>query len=89
MEKFAARARAYIYTYHHLFEEQQRTRQQDQTHDIIATSLKTDEDQGLLHSKIQRLTKLFKSHRRALDFDRGFVSGALKEAKLRKEDDAV
>ncbi|KAI2503418.1 hypothetical protein MHU86_11047 [Fragilaria crotonensis] len=87
MGKFASRARAYICTYHHLFESQQRMRQQGRTHNFIATSI--TEDQGLLYSEIQRLMKLFKSHRCALDFDRGFVNSALKEAKTRNEEDEV
>jgi hypothetical protein len=42
---------------------------------------------------IQCLTKLFKSHGCALDFDRGLVNGALKEAnprnKVDDDDDVV
>ncbi len=89
VEKFAARARAYICTYHHVFEMRQRRQQQHQA----SESIKSLEDQGLLLSDIQRLTKLFKSHRCALDFDRGFVNSALKEAnprnKVDNDDDVV
>jgi hypothetical protein len=82
MEKFAARARAYICTYHHINEMQQR-RQQHQASSSVASL----EDQGLLYSEIQRLSKLFKSHRCALDFDRGFVNSLFKEAQSNKEQD--
>ncbi len=83
VEKFAARARAYICTYHHVFEMQQRRQQQHQA----SESIESLEDQGLLLSDIQRLTKLFTSDRCALDFDRGFVNGALKEANPRNKVD--
>jgi hypothetical protein len=89
VEKFAARARAYMCIYHHVFEMRQRRQQQYQA----SGSIESLEDQGLLFSDIQRLTKLFKSHRCALDFDRGFVNGALKEAnprnKVDNDDDVV
>ena len=82
-EKFAARARAYICTYHHVYE-MQKTRQQHQGLASVASL----EDQGLLYSEIQCLTKLFKSHRCALYFDCGFVvNSSFKEAKPNKEQD--
>ena len=39
--------------------------------------------QVLLYSEIERLVKDFKTHRCALDFDRGFVNAELKEATQR------
>ena len=63
IEKFAARARAYICTYHHL------------------ANGPSAEKQQLLFVEIERLMQLFKVHRCALDFDRGFVASVLKEKK--------
>ena len=40
----------------------------------------------LLYSEIERLTGSFRCHRRALDFDRGFVNSVLKEEELGGED---
>ncbi len=41
--------------------------------------------QELLYSQIERLMKAFKTHRCALDFDRGFVHSELKSAKVEDE----
>jgi hypothetical protein len=54
---------------------------------LLQPSIKSLEDQGLLLSDIQRLTKLFKSYRCALDLDRGCVNGALNEAHPRNKVD--
>jgi hypothetical protein len=69
VRKFAARARAYICTYY-----------------CLAPRLADDDGSGmvaekqqLLFTEIERLMKDFKVHRCALDFDRGFVNGELKQ----------
>jgi hypothetical protein len=75
IEKFASRARAYICTYHHL----------EQVHSAPAVAatgvdpISALPKHELLYTEIERLTKAFKCHRCALDFDRGFVSAELKE----------
>ncbi len=43
--------------------------------------------QELLYSEIERLTKAFRGHRCALDFDRGFVHSELKQATTLKDDE--
>jgi predicted RNA-binding protein YlxR (DUF448 family) len=95
--KFAGRARVYICTYHRIFEAQLLLRRQQQLLEQATASAAADddvciiippsyssEDQGLLYPDIERLSKRFKSHRSALDFDRGFVNGTLKEAKVKE-----
>lgn len=37
------------------------------------------------YSEIERLVKDFKTHRCALDFDRGFVAAELKVAKIQQD----
>ena len=65
----AARARAYISTY---FQLAMKERADEESHEMTA------QKQQVLFSEIERLMKTFKTHRCALDFDRGFVNGALK-----------
>jgi hypothetical protein len=89
MEKFAARAFAYICTYHHLHQQSQQTRRQHNHAQAIPPMSMLPENRGLLYSEIQRLTKLFKTHRCASAFDCGFVNGSLKEAKPQKDEDDV
>lgn len=72
IEKFAARARAYICTYHHL--EQQKQRAASQNSDNNASP----KQQELLFSQIERLSKALRGHRCALDFDLGFIHSELK-----------
>ena len=87
IEKFAARARAYICTYHHL--EQQKHAGgagPDNTDDVLENNGDPPKQQELLYSEIERLMKAFKGHRCALDFDRGFVHAELKEAKAEDEE---
>jgi hypothetical protein len=83
IEKFAARARAYICTYHHL--EQQKhgggTSHNITDHGGAENNDEPPKQKELLYSEIERLMKAFKGHRCALDFDRGFVHSELKEAK--------
>ena len=76
---FSARARAYICTYYWLAKKQQEQQQQtvvDAEEDNNCTS---SYHQQLLFSEIQRLMKEFKTHRCALDFDKGFINVILKE----------
>ena len=70
VQKFAARARAYICTYYHLDLQQQGLNSDDVS--VLA------QKQELLYAEIERLMKDFKVHRCALDFDRGFVNSELK-----------
>ena len=60
---FAARARAYIYTYHYLATKHRPTDDPE----------KPNEDGILLFDEIERLSKSFSSHRSAFDFDKGFL----------------
>jgi hypothetical protein len=79
IEKFAARARACICTYHHLEQQKQgAARQNSDNHS-------TPKQHELLYSEIERLTKAFRGHRCGLDFDRGFVHSELKEATGKDE----
>ena len=73
--KFASRARAYICTYYFLDAE---TSEEGSNGMNLVT-----EKQVLLYSEIERLVKDFKTHRCALDFDRGFVNAELKVATQR------
>ena len=77
IEKFAARARAYICTYHHL---DQKFEEANSAAVGCRTTTPTDTKQELLYYEIERLMKAFKGHRCALDFDRGFVNSQLREA---------
>jgi hypothetical protein len=82
IEKFAARARASICTYHH-FEQQKQEAATQNSDDNKPTQQPKQEE--LLYSEIERLTKAFKGHRCALDFDRDFIHSELKEATAKKE----
>ena len=77
IEKFAARARAYICTYYHLDQQQQ-----IHTDDVAAAPSDAccPKKQELLYNEIERLMKAFKGHICALDFDSGFVNLQLIEA---------
>ncbi len=81
IDKFAARARAYICTYHHLEQEQQAAAENE---NLDAASVPAPK-QELLYTEIDRLQKAFKGHRCALDFDQGFVHSELKQAKTKEE----
>ncbi len=90
IEKFASRARAYVCTYHHLQQEQEKQHQQAasrrvENKDQNSLSQQTTPlfpKQVLLYTEIERLMKAFKGHRCALDFDRGFVHSELRNAKI-------
>jgi hypothetical protein len=82
IEKFAARARAYICTYHHL----ENRKGPGDARSQNSENLEEPKQQELLYSEIERLTKAFRGHRCALDFDRGFVHSELKEAKMPKDE---
>ena len=82
MEKFAARARAYICTYHHLDQRLQALNSaacnDDTTIGESVISILPNQ-QELLYNEIEKLMKDFKGHRCALDFDSAFVTSQLKQ----------
>jgi hypothetical protein len=71
MDKFAARARAYICTYYYL------DKIKSAAADVDA--LPGIKEELMLYKEIERLVKAFKGHRCALDFDRGFINSQLRE----------
>jgi hypothetical protein len=79
IETFAARARAYTCTCHHLDQQQQI----DTDLATAPSDAPTAKKQELLYNEIERLMKAFKGHRCALDFDRGFVNLQLIEAVVK------
>ena len=75
VRKFSARARAYINTYYYLGRQQELSDQQ-----VVEETTPQDrpaEKQQLIFLEIERLMKEFKTHRCALDFDRGFINSSL------------
>ena len=60
IEKFAARAHAYICTYHHL---DQKFEEANSAAVGSHTTMSTDTKQELLYNEIERLMKVFKGHR--------------------------
>jgi hypothetical protein len=62
VRRFSARARSYICTYHYLANKE--------------TVDDNKSNQTLLLEDIERLTKKFRTHRCAMDFDRGFLEGS-------------
>jgi hypothetical protein len=62
VRRFSARARSYICTYHYLANKE--------------TVYDNKSNQTLLLEDIERLTKKFRTHRCAMDFDRGFLEGS-------------
>ncbi len=83
IEKFASRARAYICTYHYI--EQQQQQEIAVIADANSSAATTTLKQELLYSDIERISKAFKGHRCALDFDNGFVNSELREARAPDE----
>lgn len=91
IEKFASRARAYICTYHHI--EEEKNKRSNPVADIVeehATrtavlpgggddAVPNPMHQQLHFTKIERISKAFKGHRCALDFDSGFVNSEFRE----------
>ena len=82
IEKFAASARAYICTYHHLYQEQMRVAAEHEGLNSASNANRTSPADKILshkqqelnlYSDIEKLSKTFKGHRCAFDFDRGFV----------------
>ena len=63
VRRFSARARSYICTYHYL------ANKEEPADDVNSS-------QALLLEDIERLTKKFRTHRCAMDFDRGFLEGS-------------
>jgi hypothetical protein len=57
MEKFAARARAYICTYHHLEQQKERPAAANQNSDNDRDEIEWTYQQELLYSEIERLMK--------------------------------
>ncbi len=87
VEKFSARARAYICTYHHHDLQELQRHGSDTT--LENTTPNARPKQELLYNDIERLRKAFKSHRCALDFDSGFVNSTLKEEKKTTNDNEM
>jgi hypothetical protein len=85
IQKFAARARAYICTYHHLDRQQFPQFESDTLENN--TPNPHPRKQELLYNEIERLQKAFRGHRCALDFDRGFVNSELKREKTTNDDE--
>jgi hypothetical protein len=94
IEKFALRARAYICTYHHLYQEQQKqaaAQLEDSNSASNADSplsrISSHKKQELVisYSDIERVSKAFKGHRCVLDFDNGFVHSELRNARIEDE----
>ncbi len=78
VRSMARRARAYICTYYHLVQPHRnlpdaQSQQDTQQNDNIV------QQQKLLFKQIENLVKHFRTHRCALDFDRGFLSSLLTE----------
>jgi hypothetical protein len=94
IEKFASCARAYICTYHHLHQEHKQAAAEHEDSNSDSNADKTCLDartpshkqQELLYSDIERLSKAFKGHRCALDFDSGLVHSELRHAAMIKEE---
>ncbi len=84
IEKFASRARSYICTYHHI-EQQQQQQEIAVIADANSSAATTTLKQELLYSDIERISKAFKGHRCALDFDNGFVNSELRETRAPDE----
>jgi hypothetical protein len=90
IEKFAARARAYICTYHHLYKEQMRVAAEHKDSNSASNANRTSpadripshKQQELLYSDIEGPSKVFKGHSCALDFDGGFVHSELRNAMI-------
>ena len=84
IEKFASGAWAYICNYHHLDQEQQIEELNSAPADTTISSCHTPTHrmkQELLYNEIEKLMKLFKGLRRALEFDSGFINSQWKDAK--------
>jgi hypothetical protein len=92
VRKFSARARAYICTYFQLAQQKQAQQREEDILRADSANFNLNaaqeapgdprESQQVLFKEIERLMKAFKTHRCALDFDRGFINGFLKEQQL-------
>ena len=69
IRKFSRRARQYVLAYHALHSEQQQQISTEQSETYLITPM-----------KIESLVKKFKTHRCALDFDKGFIKAAITTA---------
>ncbi|KAI2495738.1 hypothetical protein MHU86_18762 [Fragilaria crotonensis] len=95
IQKFASRARAYICTYHHLHQEQQkRAAAEHEDSNSASNADRTSpaarmpshiKQELLSYSDIERVSKAFKGHRCVLDFDNGFVHSELRSAMINHE----
>ena len=74
IRKFSCRARSYMLSYKALEIVGEEGREEE-TGDDVDISL------DITHKQIENMQKIIKSHRAALDFDRGFVASALNLAK--------
>jgi hypothetical protein len=74
IRKFSRRAHSYMLSYMTLEIVREEGREEG-TGDEVDISL------DITHKQIENMQKIIKSHRAALDFDRGFVASALKLAK--------
>ncbi|KAI2493034.1 hypothetical protein MHU86_21508 [Fragilaria crotonensis] len=83
VEKFAARARAYICTYHHLEQVQEVP---PPAPGATAAPFAAPPKQELIsHPQIERILKSFKCYRCVLDFDLGFINSVLKEEVMSED----
>ena len=81
IRKFSRCARSYMLSYKALEIVGEEGREE-------GTGDKVDISFDITHKQIENMQKIIKSHRAALDFDRGFIASALKLAKnldLKKE----
>ena len=80
VRKFSKRAREYICAYQTLRQQQQQHEQEQQAENTISNATTTAEDDTFATPvKIEKLVKMFKTHRCALDFDRGFIDATFVE----------
>jgi len=81
VRKFSRRARQYILAYHmlHAQQQQRQERQQEQQQEQHREQQQQQQQDPYLitPAKIESLVKDFKTHRCALDFDRGFIKATL------------
>ena len=76
IRKFSRRARSYMLSYKALEIVGEEGREEG-----TGTGDEVDISLDITHKQIENMQKIIKSHRAALDFDRGFIASALKLAK--------
>ena len=78
--KFSKRAREYICAYQTLRQQQRQHEQEQQAENTISNATTTAEDDTFATPvKIEKLVKMFKTHRCALDFVQGFIDATFVE----------